>query len=100
MDSGFRLSPSKHARLIIYPSHWERLLSASWVDNMPGRLKSNEKNDKVDIARPSRAHFPPPDLAARSLPIPAAKTATRISCYSCDQGYLAVESRGQVEVAA
>jgi hypothetical protein len=46
MDSGFRLSPSKQARLIIYQSHCERLLSDSWVDNMPGRHKRNDKVDK------------------------------------------------------
>ena len=62
MDSGFRLSPSKHARLIIHQSHCERLLSANWFDDRPGRHKSN---DKVDHVRPRQ--FPPPSTTAASV---------------------------------
>jgi hypothetical protein len=76
MDSGFRLSPSKHARLIIYQSHCERLLSVSRVDNMPGSHKSN---DKVHNVRPRQ--FPPPSATEASVAIPAI-------------GHVAVESRG------
>ena len=53
MGSSFRLSPSKHARLIIYQSHCEWLLSASWVENRPCSLKSNHKNGLMSAISPA-----------------------------------------------
>jgi hypothetical protein len=68
MDSGFKLSPSKHARLIIYQPHCEQLLSNSWIENRPGRQKSNDKVNHVQPAQSRHETMPPTSPPGTTTP--------------------------------